>query len=168
MLEKITEIYKNVILSIDSTQNLRVKVEFYPYVGISNRIRRRDGQLFVRISDVLRDAPLEFQTALAQILIRKLYRRRRARKRPANLSGLPATGQHPGENSRKQARSRAKSNHYFKRRNLRSGGNISFFKSNLFCRFAAETHFNLVGKKNISHSRSSRFGASKPSSSANL
>lgn len=76
MIEQITEIYKDILLSIDASQNLPLKVEFYPYVGISNRIRRRDGQLFVRISDLLRDAPLEFHHALAQILIKKLYRRR--------------------------------------------------------------------------------------------
>jgi hypothetical protein len=76
VLEQITEIYRNVLFSIDSTQKAPLKVEFYPYVGISNRIRRRDGLLFVRISDLLRDAPIEFHTALAQILIRKLYRRR--------------------------------------------------------------------------------------------
>ena len=77
VIEQITEIYKNALLSIDSAQkNPSLKVEFYPYVGISNRIRRRDGTLFIRISDLLRDAPEEFHAALAQILIRKLYRRR--------------------------------------------------------------------------------------------
>ena len=77
MLDRITEIYQNVLLSIDSAATAQIKVEFYPYVGISSRIRRRDGnKLFVRISDVLEDAPAEFHTALAQILIRKLYRRR--------------------------------------------------------------------------------------------
>lgn len=76
-MEQIAEIYKNILLSIDSTQKpLRLKVEFYPYVGLSNRIRRRDDMLLVRISDVLHDAPIEFHTALAQILIRKLFRRR--------------------------------------------------------------------------------------------
>ena len=77
MSDRITEIYRNVLLSIDGAASAQLKVEFYPYVGISSRIRRREGdRLFVRISDVLRDAPAEFHTALAQILIRKLYRRR--------------------------------------------------------------------------------------------
>jgi predicted metal-dependent hydrolase len=77
VIEQITQIYEKVLLSIDSTQNpSNLKVEFYPYVGISNRIRRRDGAYFVRISDVLRDAPAEFHEALAQILLRKLFRRR--------------------------------------------------------------------------------------------
>lgn len=81
MIEQITEIYKKVLLSIDPAINsLNLKVEFYPYVGVSNRIRRRDGMLYVRVSDVLRDAPAEFHEALAQILIRKLYRRRVSKK----------------------------------------------------------------------------------------
>jgi hypothetical protein len=77
VIEEITEIYKNTLLSIDSSQKTSgLKVEFYPYVGISNRIRRRDGLLSVRISDVLLDAPLKFHASLAQILIRKLFRRK--------------------------------------------------------------------------------------------
>jgi predicted metal-dependent hydrolase len=77
VIEKITKIYKNVLVSIDSTQKTSgLKVEFYPYVGLSNRIRRRDGLFSVRISDVLHDAPIEFHKALAQILIRKLFRRK--------------------------------------------------------------------------------------------
>lgn len=81
MLTQITEIYRNILLSIDpDNKSPNLKVEFYPYVGISNRIRRRDNQLFVRISDVLVDAPLEFHNSLAQILIRKLYRRRVSQK----------------------------------------------------------------------------------------
>jgi hypothetical protein len=80
-MEQILEIYKNTLHSIDSSHDSsKLKVEFYPYVGISNRIRRREGGLFVRLSDVLREAPLEFHRALAQILIRKLYRRRVAQK----------------------------------------------------------------------------------------
>lgn len=77
MSQQLLEIYQSVLKTIASDEHaFNISVEFYPYVGISNRIRRRDGHLFVRISDVLHDAPLEFHTALAQILIRKLYRRR--------------------------------------------------------------------------------------------
>lgn len=77
MTERITQIYRSVLDSINPIENSPdLKVEFYPYVGISNRIRRRDCAIFVRISDVLRGAPTEFHRALAQILIRKLYRKR--------------------------------------------------------------------------------------------
>lgn len=76
-MKQIGEIYKSVLLSVDAAAGQTpLTIEFYPYVGVSSRIRRRYGALFVRISDVLRDAPDEFQRALAQILIRKLYRRR--------------------------------------------------------------------------------------------
>jgi hypothetical protein len=76
-IEQLTDIYRNTLLAADLAQSsLNIKVEFYPYVGISNRIRRRDGAFFVRLSDILRDAPIEFHTALAQILIKKLFRRR--------------------------------------------------------------------------------------------
>lgn len=76
-MQQILEIYKNTVRSIDAAHDIsKLKVEFYPYVGISTRIRRREGVLLVRISDVLRDAPVEFHRALAQILVRKLYRRR--------------------------------------------------------------------------------------------
>lgn len=77
MAEQITQIYQKILSLIDPAENTsKLTVEFYPYVGITSRIRRRDGAYFVRISDVLRDAPAEFHAALAQILIRKLFRRR--------------------------------------------------------------------------------------------
>ena len=77
MVDQITEIYRKILASLDSTRDTsKLTVRFYPYVGISNRIRRRDNAYIVRISDVLRDAPEEFHRALAQILLRKLFRRR--------------------------------------------------------------------------------------------
>lgn len=77
MSEQLLEIYQSVLKTVVADGEVpSISVEFYPYVGISNRIRRRDGHLYVRVSDILREAPLEFHTALAQILIRKIYRRR--------------------------------------------------------------------------------------------
>lgn len=76
-IEQIKQIYESVFLSIDGEQKPpAIKVEFYPYVGVSSRIRLRDGAMLVKISDILRDAPAEFHESLAQILIRKLFRRR--------------------------------------------------------------------------------------------
>lgn len=75
-IEKIGKIYEHLFCAFDARKSISVKVEFYPYVGVNSRIRLRDGDLFVRLSDVLRDAPIEFHQALAQILIRKLFRRR--------------------------------------------------------------------------------------------
>lgn len=77
MTEEINRIYQKILTSIDSTQETsKIAVEFYPYVGVSSRIRRREGAYFVRISDILLDAPLKFHEALAEILLRKLFRRR--------------------------------------------------------------------------------------------
>ena len=58
---RITEIYRNAFLLLNEPRRPpEIKVEFYPYVGVNSRIRLRDGLMIVRISDVLRDAPLEF------------------------------------------------------------------------------------------------------------
>jgi hypothetical protein len=54
----------------------KIKVEFYPYVGINNKIRLRETSIQVRISDILKTAPREIHLALAEILVKKLYRKR--------------------------------------------------------------------------------------------
>lgn len=51
-----------------------VEVQFYPYTGLSSTIRLREGRIYVRLSDILRQAPPEVLYALACILIAKLYR----------------------------------------------------------------------------------------------
>ncbi|MFN8005524.1 MAG: SprT-like domain-containing protein [Terriglobia bacterium] len=53
-----------------------IHIEFYPFVGINHTIRLRQGVLFVRLSDLFEQAPLEIIEALAVILLSKLYRRR--------------------------------------------------------------------------------------------
>lgn len=50
-------------------------VEFYPFAHINNTIRLRQGRVLVRVSDLLETAPEPVLEALAQILLRKLYRR---------------------------------------------------------------------------------------------
>lgn len=76
-LNQITEIYESVFTLLDESRKVPpISVEFYPYVGVNSRIRVRDGEIIVRISDALVEAPREFHRALAQILIRKLFRRR--------------------------------------------------------------------------------------------
>jgi predicted metal-dependent hydrolase len=82
-LEKLKQIYEKTIVSVKNPRPVpTLKIEFYPYVGINNRIRLRGETILVRISDVLRDAPLEIHQALAEILLRKLYRK----KIPADVS----------------------------------------------------------------------------------
>ncbi len=54
-------------------------VEFYPYANLVNTIRLREDAAFVRLSDLLRAAPLAVLEAAAAILLARLYRRRTPR-----------------------------------------------------------------------------------------
>jgi hypothetical protein len=47
---------------------------FYSFVSINNTIRLRQGELFIRISDLLEGAPDPVLHAIAHILLAKLYR----------------------------------------------------------------------------------------------
>jgi predicted metal-dependent hydrolase len=51
-------------------------VEFYPYANLTHSIRLRHDMAHVRLSDLLRGAPLEVIEAAAAILLARLYRRR--------------------------------------------------------------------------------------------
>jgi len=53
-----------------------IAVKFYPYVGINNTIRVRNGKIFVRLAELCQTAPLEVQKALAFILTAKLLRKK--------------------------------------------------------------------------------------------
>ena len=53
-----------------------IEVSFYPYVGLNQTIRVREGRVFVRIADMCRDMPAEPHRALAYILVAKLLRKR--------------------------------------------------------------------------------------------
>jgi predicted metal-dependent hydrolase len=50
-------------------------VRFYPFVSINNTIRLRQGELLIRISDLLEGAPEPVVHAIAHILLAKLYRK---------------------------------------------------------------------------------------------
>jgi hypothetical protein len=50
-------------------------VRFYPFVSINNTIRLRQGELYIRISDLLEGAPEAVLFSIAHILLAKLYRR---------------------------------------------------------------------------------------------
>ena len=50
-------------------------VRFYPFVSINNTIRLREGELYVRISDLLEGAPETVLHSIAHILLAKLYRK---------------------------------------------------------------------------------------------
>jgi len=47
---------------------------FYPFVSINNTIRLRQGEIYLRLSDLLEGAPDSVLHAIAHILLAKLYR----------------------------------------------------------------------------------------------
>lgn len=57
-----------------------VEARFYPYAGLSSTIRLRQGRIYARVSDILRDAPREVLYALASILVAKLYKFKAAKR----------------------------------------------------------------------------------------
>ncbi|MBA2503190.1 MAG: M48 family peptidase [Pyrinomonadaceae bacterium] len=52
-----------------------IDVRFYPYAGLNHTIRLRSGKIYVRIADILKDAPSRVHRALAFTLVAKLLRR---------------------------------------------------------------------------------------------
>lgn len=52
-----------------------INILFYPYAGLHHTIRLRSGHIYVRISDIFRDAPLSVHRALAFILVSRLLHR---------------------------------------------------------------------------------------------
>ncbi|MGA9995719.1 MAG: SprT-like domain-containing protein [Pyrinomonadaceae bacterium] len=49
-----------------------VEVRFYPYAGLHHTIRVRSGRVYVRISDIFKNAPTDVHRALAFILVARL------------------------------------------------------------------------------------------------
>ena len=50
-------------------------IEFYAFANVNNTIRMREGQLFVRLSDLLEGAPESVLESIAHILLAKIYRK---------------------------------------------------------------------------------------------
>jgi hypothetical protein len=53
-----------------------IHVSFYPFAGLNHTIRLRNRRMYVRVSDILQDAPLDVHQALAHILVAKLFKKR--------------------------------------------------------------------------------------------
>ncbi|HKR02863.1 MAG TPA: SprT-like domain-containing protein [Pyrinomonadaceae bacterium] len=53
-----------------------IEVKFYPYAGINHKIRLRSGRVYVRISDIFKNAPPEVLRAIAFILTARLLSKR--------------------------------------------------------------------------------------------
>lgn len=76
-LELIRDYYSEAFQIYDKNRIVpNIDVRFYPYVGINHTIRVRNGEVFVRISEICRDMPAESHRGLAYILVSKLYRRK--------------------------------------------------------------------------------------------
>ena len=60
-----------------------IHARFYPFVSINNTIRLRQGELYMRISDLLEGAPEPVLHSIAHILLAKLYRKPVDRARSA-------------------------------------------------------------------------------------
>jgi predicted metal-dependent hydrolase len=52
-----------------------MRIAFYPFANVNNTIRMREGQLHVRLSDLLEGAPESVIEAIAHILLAKIYRK---------------------------------------------------------------------------------------------
>src|SRR5919201_2225512 len=50
-----------------------IHVTFYPFAGLNHTIRIRKQRVYVRLSDILRDAPRQVHRAIAFILVAKLF-----------------------------------------------------------------------------------------------
>ena len=53
-----------------------IHASYYPFAGLNHTIRMRDRRLYVRVSDILQDAPTDIHQALAHILVAKLLKQR--------------------------------------------------------------------------------------------
>jgi len=76
-IEEIKKIYGKAFQIFNPKREVpEIEVEFYPYIGINNTIRVRNGKIFVRLAELCQTAPLEIQKALAFILTAKLLRKK--------------------------------------------------------------------------------------------
>jgi len=76
-VETIRQFYREAFSEITGKgRSPEIEVSFYPYVGLNQTIRVRNGRVYVRIADMCRDMPEEPHRALAVILVSKLLRKR--------------------------------------------------------------------------------------------
>jgi predicted metal-dependent hydrolase len=73
---KLTEIFGEAFRELrPRTDAPPMHVRFYAFVSINNTIRLRQGELYVRLSDLLEGAPESVLYSIAHILFAKLYRK---------------------------------------------------------------------------------------------
>lgn len=77
LFESIEETYGRVFKQLRPTlATPGIQVRYYRFTNLTSNIRLIQGQLLVKISDLLEDAPTEVQESLAHILLSKLFRQR--------------------------------------------------------------------------------------------
>jgi hypothetical protein len=76
-VDQIRKYYEEAFARLDVRETIPdIDVSYYPYVGLNQTIRVREGRVFVRIADMCRDMPHHVHRALAHILVAKLLRKR--------------------------------------------------------------------------------------------
>ncbi|MGA2355657.1 MAG: SprT-like domain-containing protein [Terriglobales bacterium] len=76
MSPRLTEIFREAFRELrPRTDPPPTNVRFYAFVSINNTIRLRQGELFIRLSDLLEGAPDAVLHSIAHILLAKLYRK---------------------------------------------------------------------------------------------
>ena len=107
-LDQIRKYYEEAFAALTPDSRIPdVDVSYYPYVGLNQTIRVRDGRVFVRIADMCRDMPAEPHRALAFILVAKLLRKRVSRKADEIYSKYIDTAEmRERSNDRKRSRGR--------------------------------------------------------------
>jgi predicted metal-dependent hydrolase len=74
--EGLLEIFQETYVELRPGASLpELKIEFFAFANVNNTIRLRNGQLLVRLSDLLEGAPDGVLRAIAHILLAKMYRR---------------------------------------------------------------------------------------------
>jgi hypothetical protein len=68
-----TDAFRQVTKRLEAPE---IQVTFYPFAGLNHTIRLRRQRIYVRVSDLFRDAPPQVQRALAHILIAKLFKKK--------------------------------------------------------------------------------------------
>ena len=67
------EAFRQITRQVDTPE---IHIAFYPFAGLNHTIRFRRQSIYVRLSDIMRDAPPSVHRALAFILVGKLFNKR--------------------------------------------------------------------------------------------
>src|ERR1700755_3201810 len=108
-LDFIKHFYKEAFEQPGKIRSPEIDIRFYPYIGLQHTIRLRDGRAYVRLSELMADAPLTVQRALAFILVAKLMRRK------VNKTAAEVNANYVSEN---RVRERAEQNRKLKGRKI--------------------------------------------------